>query len=158
MNKLTLALSLAVLNVSAAAWAGPEHPDHPGHEARDWTDHNDSDPGVMNKAGVKAGKAAMSLKAKTATRDSVAPELSKIVVLCANEQEEQFEKEWKQYVDEHELKGPELSETIAWVSKEAASQRKKDGRIASEKDEEAWARKRSEFMRQVADRALNPAR
>lgn len=158
MNKLIQTLPLVTLIVTAAAWAGPEHPDHPGHETKKWTDHNDSDPGAKTVAGAKASKASMSLKAKTTTRDSVAPELSKIVVLCANEQEEQFEKEWKQYVDKHELQGPELSETIAWVSKEAAHQRKTEGKLKSDKDEKAWALKRSEFMRQVADKALNPAR
>ncbi|MBT8061812.1 MAG: hypothetical protein HKO64_10170 [Xanthomonadales bacterium] len=135
MNKLTITAACCLL--AATAWAGPEHD---GHEVK-----------AKAVSGAK-------LSAKTTTRESVTPELSKIVVLCANEQEKQFEKEWKQYVDKHELKGPELKETIAWVSKEAASQRKKEGKLKGDKDEEAWAEKRREFMRQVADRALNPAR
>ena len=158
MSKFTLSIAMTFLVLTTATWAGPEHPDHPGHEKKEWTDHNDSDPGARTMAGAAASKATMSLKAGTATRDSVTPELSRIVVLCANEQEDRFEKEWKQYVDKHGLEGPELSETIAWVSKEAAHQRKSVGKLKSDKDEEAWARKRSEFMRQVADRALNPAR
>jgi len=141
--------TLAACLLAIAAWHV-----HAGNDSPEWTDHNDSDPGITKAKAVTGTK----LSAKTATRESVTPELSKIVVLCANEQEKQFEKEWKQYVDTHELKGPELNETIAWVSKEAAHQRKKEGKLKTDKDEAEWAEKRRNFMREVADRALNPAR
>lgn len=148
MSKLTT-ITLAACLVASAAWSA-----HAGNESPEWTDHNDSDPGITKAKAVSVTK----LSAKSTTRDSVVPELEKIVVLCANEQEKQFEKEWKQYVDKHELKGSELNETIAWVSKEAAYQRKKEGKLKTDKDEAEWAEKRRDFMREVADRALRPAR
>jgi hypothetical protein len=88
--------------------------------------------------------------------ESVAPELSKIVVLCAQEKDQQFKKAWREYVDENDLNGPKLKETIAWVSEEAASQRKAAG--LSTKDEKAWAEERRKLMSEIADRALSPAR
>ena len=148
MSKFT-SITLAACLVAGAAWSA-----HAGNESPEWTDHNDSDPGIAKAKAVTGTR----LSAKTATRESVTPELSKIVVLCANEQEKQFEKEWKQYVDKHELEGSELNETIAWVSKEAAHQRKQEGKLKTDKDELEWTENRRNFMRQVADRALNPAR
>lgn len=135
---------LACCLLSGNAMAGPQHPDE-----------NASEPGV--KRAANTSKLVVSSKANTA--DSVQPELSKIVVLCASEQEEQFEKEWRQYVNKKGLKGAELKETIAWVSEEAAAQRKKE-RATSEPEaaDEEWIEKRRQLMTEVAERALNPAR
>ena len=129
----------------------------PSHQP-EWTDHNDSDPGVSAQKRIsKSSK--LAVKSKSVPVDSVQPELSKIVVLCASEQEEQFEKEWSQYVSKKKLHGAELKETIAWVSEEAAEKRQRERLESGEKlSEEDWLEKRRAFMSEVAEKALNPAR
>lgn len=142
---------LACCLLAGSALAGPAQPDH----QPEWTDHNTSDPGVKSAANTSR----LVVNSKASTAESVRPELSRIVVLCATEQEEQFEKEWRQYVNKKGLKGAELKETIAWVSDEAAAQRKKER--ATDKTEpvdEEWLEKRRQLMTEVAEKALNPAR
>ncbi|NND45966.1 MAG: hypothetical protein HKN58_11635 [Xanthomonadales bacterium] len=146
MNHRILAGVLAGLMISGTALADPQP---------EWTDHNASDPGVTSASS----SSKLAVKSKDAKVESVQPELSNIVVLCASEKEEQFEKEWRQYVNKKGLKGAELKQTIAWVSKEAAQKRKQD-RSAEQSAEadEAWLEKRRAFMQEVAEKALNPVR
>lgn len=146
-----LLAALAFCLLAGTAMAEPEDPKH----TPEWTDHNSSDPGSRNAAAA----ARLAVTPKAATTDSVQPELSKIVVLCATEQEAQFEKEWRQYVNKKGLKGAELKETIAWVSEEAAAQRKKErAKDEPEAADEEWIEKRRQLMTEVAEKALNPAR
>jgi len=101
----------------------------------------------------------VSISATENTTESVVPELSKIVVLCANDEEEKFKKEWGKYVAQNDLKGAELKETISWVSDEAAIQRHKNKRMhGDESNDEAWKAERQELMSEIAERALNPLR
>lgn len=142
---------LACCLLASNAPAGPPQPDH----QPEWTDHNANDPGVKNAANTSK----LVVNSKTNTADSVRSELSKIVVLCASEQEEQFEKEWRQYVNKKGLKGAELKETIAWVSDEAAAQRKQERATGeTESVDEEWLEKRRQLMTEVAEKALNPVR
>ena len=101
----------------------------------------------------------VSISATENTTESVVPELSKIVVLCATEDEKKFEKEWGKYVAHNDLKGAKLQETITWVSDEAAIQRhrnkRKDG---DESNDEAWKAERQRMMSEIAERAMNPLR
>jgi hypothetical protein len=91
--------------------------------------------------------------------ESGAPELSKIVVLCATDEKEKFEKEWSKYVAQNDLEGAELQKTISWVSDEAAMQRKKNNHIqGDESNDEAWKAERQKLMSEIARRALNPLR
>jgi hypothetical protein len=91
--------------------------------------------------------------------ESGASELSKIVVLCATEEEEKFEKEWGEYVAQNDLSGAELQETITWVIDEAVMQRKKNrdmhGDDSNDKD---WQAEHQKLMSEIARRALNPLR
>ena len=87
------------------------------------------------------------------TTESVAPELANIVVLCATDEEEKFEKEWSKYVAQKDLKGAELQKTISWVSDEAAIQRKKNRHMyGNEGDDKAWKAERQKLMDQLARR------
>jgi hypothetical protein len=89
------------------------------------------------------------------TTESVVPELADIVVLCATEEEEKFEKEWSRYVAQYDLKGVELQKTIIWVSDEAAIQRKKNRhRNGNESDDKAWKAERKNLMEELARRAM----
>ena len=88
------------------------------------------------------------------TTESVVPELSKIVVLCATEEEEKFEKEWSKYVAHNDLKGAELQKTITWVSDEAVIQRKKHKSMhGDESNDEEWKEERQKMMNEFARRA-----
>lgn len=129
----------------------------PSHQP-DWTDHNESDPGIAAQKRASTSS-KLAVKSSSVPVESVQPELSKIVVLCATEQEEQFEKEWSQYVSKKKLHGAELKQTIAWVSEEAARERKMERLESTEQmSEEDWLEKRRAFMSEVAEKALNPAR
>jgi TolA-binding protein len=93
------------------------------------------------------------------TAETAVPELSKIVVLCATEEEEKFEKEWSKYVAQNDLKGAELQKTITWVSDEAAMQRQQNMRVNDdESDDKAWKAERQKMMSEIARRAMNPLR
>ena len=93
------------------------------------------------------------------TTESVVPELSEIVVLCATEKEEKFKKEWGKYVAHNDLRGAKLQETITWVSDEAAIQRHKSKRVqGDESNDEAWKAERQKMMSEIAERAMNPLR
>ena len=88
------------------------------------------------------------------TTESAEPELSKIVDLCAKDEEKKFEKEWSKYVIENDLKGTELQETINWVSDKAAIQRKNNKRMnGNESDSEVWEEERRKLMNALAQRA-----
>ncbi len=88
------------------------------------------------------------------TTDSAGPELSKIVDLCAKDEEKKFEKEWSKYVSENNLNGAELKETINWVSDKAAIQRKNNKLMnGSERESEIWKEEIQKFMNEVARRA-----
>jgi hypothetical protein len=102
---------------------------------------------------------AVPISAGENTTDSVVPELSEIVVLCATDEEEKFEKKWSKYVAQNDLKGAELQETINWVSGEAAIQRKKNKRNHDDEiNDEAWKAERQKMMSEIARRAMNPLR
>jgi ribonucleotide reductase beta subunit family protein with ferritin-like domain len=93
------------------------------------------------------------------TTESVVPELSKIVVLCATDDEDKFEKEWGKYVAQNDLKDAELQKTINWVSDEAAIQRRKNKHMhGDENNDKAWIAERQKLMSEIARRALNPLR
>ncbi len=93
------------------------------------------------------------------TSESAVPELSKIVVLCATDEKEKFEKEWGKYVAQNDLEGAELQETITWVSNEAAIQRKENRRMhGDESSDKNWKAERQKLMSEIARRALNPLR
>lgn len=110
-------------------------------------------------AGSKGAKAERVSQGAAEPADSTVPELSEIVVLCAQDEKKKFEKEWSRYVSKHDLKGVELQETIAWVSEEAATRRKKDRKKEQGgKEDQAWLEERRRLMSEIADRALNPAR
>jgi hypothetical protein len=88
------------------------------------------------------------------TTESAGSELSKIVDLCAKDEEKKFEKEWSEYVIENDLKGTELQETINWVSDKAAIQRKNNKRMnGNESDSEVWKEERQKLMNALAQRA-----
>ena len=104
----------------------------------------------IKPAGISAGES---------TTESVVPELSEIVVLCAKDEEAKFKKEWGKYVAHNDLKGAELQETISWVSDEAVIQRHKNKRMhGDESNDEAWKAERQKLMSEIAERALNPLR
>jgi hypothetical protein len=110
---------------------------------------------------VVAGEKNKSVRisAGESTTESVVPELSKIVVLCATDEEEKFEKEWSKYVAQNDLKGAELQNTITWVSNEAAIQRHKNKRMhGNESNDKAWKAERQRMMSEIAERAMNPLR
>jgi len=91
--------------------------------------------------------------------ESAVPELSKIVVLCAADENDKFEKEWGKYVAHNNLKGTELQKTINWVSDEAAIHRRKNKHInGDESNDEAWKAERQKLMSEIARRAMNPLR
>lgn len=143
MKLSNLALLLSVLLMALPVLANPERP-----------------AGANEVAGATKARTAgtATLTQSDSPAESVTPELANIVVLCATEQEEKFEREWRRYVDKHELQGVELAETIAWVSEEAASRRHKDHPEKGDKEKKDWADKRRAFMNEVANRALVPAR
>lgn len=117
-----------------------------------------SQPAVAKAKTDKTDKAALSVATAAEPIESVVPELSEIVVLCAQDEKKKFEKEWSKYVSEHDLKGVKLKETIAWVSEEAATQRKKTRKKGNKEEDEAWLEERRRLMSEIADKALNPAR
>ena len=89
------------------------------------------------------------------TTESVVPELAKIVVLCAADEEEKFEKAWSKYVSQNDLKGAKLKETINWVSDEASIQRKKNKQTnGDETDEKAWKAERKKLMDELARQVM----
>ena len=93
------------------------------------------------------------------TTETAVPELSKIVVLCAADEEEKFAKEWSKYVAQNDLKGAELQKTINWVSDEAAMQRNQNMRVSDdESNDKAWKAERQKMMSEIARRAMNPLR
>jgi hypothetical protein len=101
----------------------------------------------------------VSISAGENTTESVVPELSEIVVLCAKDEEAKFKKEWGKYVAQNDLKGAELQKTITWVSDEAAIQRHKNKRMhGDESNDAAWKAERQKMMSEIAERAMNPLR
>ncbi len=110
---------------------------------------------VAGSANAGDKNKAVSISAGENTAESVVPELSKIVVLCATEKEKQFKKEWSNYVAYNDLKGDKLQETITWVSDEAATQRKHTKRmLGEENDEEVWKAEREKLMNELARQAM----
>ena len=110
---------------------------------------------VAGSANAGDKNKAVSISAGENTAESVVPELSKIVVLCATEKEKQFKKEWSNYVAYNDLKGDKLQETITWVSDEAATQRKHTKHmLGEENDEEAWKAEREKLMNELARQAM----
>ena len=89
---------VTAVSVMAAGFAMADPSTPPKHQP-EWTDGNDSDPGV-----TRAKTATSSIATPAKTVESVVPELSKIVVLCAQEEKKEFEKEWAKYVKQHDLK------------------------------------------------------
>jgi len=89
------------------------------------------------------------------TTKSVVPELAKIVVLCATDEEDKFEKAWSKYVSQNDLKGAKLKETINWVSDEATIQRKKNKQTnGDEIDDRAWKAERKKLMDELARQVM----
>jgi hypothetical protein len=87
--------------------------------------------------------------------DSVVPELSKIVVLCATEKKKEFEKEWGEYVTHHDLKGAELQKTIREVSDQADAYRAREHKAEYKMAEAvAWKAERRKTMREIAERSI----
>ena len=102
---------------------------------------------------VMAGEESKPVRVSTVenTTDSALPELSEIVDLCASDEEEKFKMEWSNYVAQNDLKGDELQKTIAWVSDEAAIQRKKHKHMnGDDGDDEAWKEERQKLMNEFA--------
>jgi len=133
-----------------------EQQSKPAKHSPEWTSPNESDPGVT---GVKKA-ASMRVAGEPQATESVVPELAKIVVLCAQEEEEEkFKEEWGKYVNKHDLKGTELESTINEVSDRAEIYREEE--LALKKDDEeskAWKAERRRIMNEVVEKALNPAR
>lgn len=89
--------------------------------------------------------------------ESAVPELAKIVVLCAEEEEEKFKAEWSKYVKHHDLKDSALQKTIREVSESASAQRSAErSEIKSISDEEKWKAERRSFMNEVAREIFGP--
>ena len=74
-------------------------PNSPAKHNPKWTDHKQSDPGMANRT------ASIAVSPSAEPVESVVLELAGIVVLCAKEEKEKFEKEWARYVKHHALKG-----------------------------------------------------
>ena len=153
---------IAAVSVMAAGFAiaGPSTP--PKHQP-EWTNGNDSDPGV-----TRAKTATLSIAAPTEPVESVVPELAKIVVLCAQEEKKEFEREWGKYVKHHDLKGRDLQKAIKDVSDRAATHRDKEwgestasmNKMAASKHEakEAkWKAERQKIMNEVARQIFEPS-
>ena len=160
MIKRILIAGMVYFMVAGTALADPSTP--PRHKPV-WTDSNDSDPGVR-----KAKTAKLSVALPTEPVESVVPELSKIVVLCAEEEKKAFEKEWGKYVKHHDLKGSDLQNAIKDVSDKAAAHRDKEWSespaskdkvmAAKRKAEEArWKTERQKIMNEVARQIFEPS-
>jgi hypothetical protein len=101
----------------------------------------------------------VSISTNESTTESVVPELAKIVVLCAADEEENFKQEWGRYVAHHELRGAELQKTISWVSDEAAMHRSMKMQVDDDKGRDrTWKEERRKMMSEIARRAMNPLR
>jgi hypothetical protein len=150
MNKLIISIAMVSLLVTGYALADPVEP--PKHTP-EWTDTTPGDPGRTN-----AKTATLTVSQPVEPVESVVPELAKIVVLCAKEEEEKFKAEWSKYVKHHDLKGRELQKTIHEVSESAAAQRNAE-RIsaANPSDEEKWKAERRNFMNEVAREIFGPS-
>lgn len=110
---------------------------------------------AASSTGAGEKNKTLSISASESTANSVVPELSEIVVLCATEKEKKFKKEWSRYVAHNDLKGTKLQETISWVRDEAASQRKDIRHIKGEEyDDEAWKAEREKLMNELARQAM----
>jgi hypothetical protein len=91
------------------------------------------------------------------TTESVTPELTKIVVLCAADEKEKFEEAWRKYVSQNGLKGAKLKRTINWVGEEATIQRKKNRQMTGEEiDDQAWKAERKKLMDELARQVMLP--
>jgi hypothetical protein len=153
MSKQILIVILGAFLVAGPAIADPQA--KPAKHDPEWTDHNESDPGV---ASVKK-TATLQVADGSQTTESVVPELAKIVVLCATEEEEKFKQEWSKYVSDHDLKGAELKKTIREVSNQAEAYRAREMALTENREkEDTWKAERRRFMNEVARKALNPAR
>ncbi len=120
-------------------------PNSPAKHNPKWTDHKQSDPGMANRT------ASIAVSPSAEPVESVVLELAGIVVLCAKEEKEKFEKEWARYVKHHALKGKALQKTIKDVSDQAAAQRD------SESDDAKWIAERRKLMNDVARQILGPS-
>jgi len=125
--------------------------DIPAHNP-DWTDHNAGDPGVT----ATTQPSRLTVKPAAETVDSVAEDLQKIVVLCAqDEKQKEFEQAWGSYAEKHKLKGKELNQTIRKVISGAVERRNQDPALAiAKEDEQAWRKSRRQLMRQAVE-AIN---
>ena len=153
MIKRILLVTISVFLFAGTALA--EQQSKPAKHSPEWTNPNDSDPGVTR---VKKA-ATLRVASEPQATESVVPELSRIVVLCAQEEKEKFKEEWGKYVNKHDLKGAELENTINEVSDRAEIYRAKE--LALEEDEEeskAWKAERRRIMNEVIGKALNPVR
>ena len=138
---------LGVALVTGTALAGDTQP---ASHSPEWTDHNDSDPGVTRARK----KASQKVASEPETTDSTMPELSEIVVLCATDEKKKFEKEWGKYVAKNELKGEQLEKTIREVSDRAEAYREKE--FAGKEKNAAWKEERRRLMSEVAEKVLAP--
>lgn len=148
-RQIFLILAISIM-ATGLALADPVKP--PKHMP-EWTDHNENDPGV-----TQVKKANLSIAQPVEPVDSAIPELAGIVVLCAREEKEKFEKEWGKYVKHHKLEGRELQKTIQEVSDKAAKQRKSEwaeGKGGS--DEAKWKAERRKIMSEVAKQMFGPS-
>ena len=86
---------------------------------------------------------------------SAIPELSSIVVLCANDsQSSYFRREWGAYVGANNLKGVNLEQTISYVIDEARAQRALKYRVSRGSSEDRdWERSTRKTMNSAARRA-----
>ena len=117
---------------------------------------------------MAVGMAMAGLSTPPEPVGSVVPELSEIVVLCAQEEKKKFEKEWGKYVKHHDLKGNDLQKAIKDVSDQASAHRDKEwkGSKASmnkmaagkrEAKEAQWKAERQKIMNEVARQIFEPS-
>jgi hypothetical protein len=112
-----------------------------------------ADPDV---AKVKAAKLVIASPAEPG--ESVVPELSEIVVLCAQDEKKKFEGEWARYVKHHKLEGKALEDTIKDVSDKASWHRGKEKLAMRDAKKEAqWKAGRQELMNEVARKLFEPS-
>jgi hypothetical protein len=158
MSKGILMMILGAFLLADIADADPAS--QPEKHQPEWTGSNISEPGESDRGINRAMKDATLRVAETPeTTEPVTPELAGIVVLCAHDEKEKFEKEWSRYVQEHELKGAELQKTIRKVSDEAVAYRARERLLVEEKEqqeEEAWKAEKRRQMQEAARKVLNP--
>jgi hypothetical protein len=143
-----ISLVLAMAGPAHGSGATDQDKKKPPPKTPEWTNHNDSDPGVT----ILQDKARLTARPADGAIDSVADDLQGIVVLCAKAPESaQYRETWLDFVRRGQVAPPDLDRVIFSVINDAEAYRGNHRIGRSETPDQARDRRARTFERMRRD-------